>query len=286
MADRAIWRGHLRLALVSCPVALHPAHHEHGNLHFHFINPDTGNRVRMLTVDAETQQELPRRDLVHGYEFRKGQYLVLNDEDFASARIDSSTVATLDKFVPADAIDPLYYDTGYYLVPDGEAGLDVYVVLREAIARSRRVALTRVVIAQRERALAIRPLGRGLVAHTLYETRDIYDAVEQFSEIPAAAPDPEMEKLATQLIERQSAPWAPEDMEDRYEARLRAMIEAKLKGEGIAPEEEPEEARGQVIDLMQALKRSLGQTAAKPAARKAPAKPKPRPTARGARKRA
>ena len=278
MAERAVWRGHLRLALVSCPVALHTAHHEHANLHFHFVNPETGNRVRMPTVDAETGTELLRRDLVQGYEFRKGEYLILDDADFAAARIDSSTVLNVDKFVPEAAIDTLYYDTGYYLVPDGDAGLDVYAVLRDAIARSRRVALSRVVIARRERALAIRPMGRGLVAHTLYEARDIYDAAEQFAAVPATGPDAEMVKLAMQLIDRQSARFDPADMEDRYEARLRAVIEAKLKGEGIAPEAEQEDGRGRVIDLMQALKRSLGQTTEKPAARSARrAGPKARP---------
>ena len=278
MAERAVWRGHLRLALVSCPVALHTAHHEHANLHFHFVNPETGNRVRMPTVDAETGTDLLRRDLVQGYEFRKGEYLILDDADFAAARIDSSTVLNVDKFVPEAAIDTLYYDTGYYLVPDGDAGLDVYAVLRDAIVRSKRVALTRVVIARRERALAIRPMGRGLVAHTLYEARDIYDAAEQFAAVPATGPDAEMVKLAMQLIDRQSARFDPADMEDRYEARLRAVIEAKLKGEGIAPEAEQEDGRGRVIDLMQALKRSLGQTTEKPAARSARrAGPKARP---------
>ncbi len=280
MAGHAVWRGHLRLALVSCPVAFYTAHHEHGNLHFHFINPDTGNRVRMITVDAETDKEVSRRDLLHGYEFRKGQYLILSDEDFESARVESSSVLHIDKFVPAGAIDPLYYDSGYYLVPDGDAGLDVYAVLRDAIARSGRVALSRVVIARRERAVAIRPMGRGLVAHTLYEARDIYDAAEQFAEIPEARPDAEMVKLALQLIERQSARFVPADMEDRYEARLREVIEAKLKGEGVEPEEEPEEVRGKVIDLMQALKQSLGQLTPKPPSRvaRASAKTKPRST--------
>ena len=283
MAERPIWRGHLRLALVSCPVALHSAHHEHANLHFHLVNPATGHRVRMSTVDAGTGGEVSRRDLVHGYEFRKDEYLLLDDADFAGARIDSSTVLKVDKFVPDDAIDALYYDSGYYLLPEGEDGLDVYVVLRDAIARSKRVALTRVVIARRERALAIRPMGRGLVAHTLFEARDIYDAAEQFAAVPTTAPDAEMVKLAMQLIERQSARFDPADMEDRYEARLRAVIEAKLKGEGITPEAEQEDGRGKVIDLMQALKQSLGRTTGKPAAR-TQGRPPPRP--RPARKRA
>ena len=267
MAPRPIWRGHLRLALVSCPVALYTAHHERENLHFHFINPATGHRVRMLTVDAETEQEVSRRDLAKGYEFRKDTYLILGDDDFEAARIDSSATLNVDKFVAEDAIDPIYYDTSYFLAPDGEAGQDVYVVLRDAIARTRRVALSRVVVARRERALAIRPMGRGLVAHTLHEQRDLGDPDEVFADVPDAKPDAEMVKLATQLIDRQTGTYAPSDMEDRYEARLREVIEAKLRGEGISPEAAGEQDRGNVVDLMAALKRSL-QQGARPARRK------------------
>lgn len=268
MAERPVWRGHLRLALVSCPVALYPAHHPASDLHFHFINPTTGHRIRMLTLDAGTEEEVARRDLVRGYEFKKDHYLVLTDEDFQSVRIDSSSVLTVDKFVDAAAIDPIYYDAAYYMAPDGEAGEDVYVVLREAIARSGRVALSREVIARRERAVAIMPLGKGLVAHTLHETRDLHDPSELFASVPALRPDPEMVKLATQLVDRQTARFDPADIEDRYEARLRELIEAKLRGEGLAEAPEPDEERKNVIDLMTALKQSLGQLLE--------AKPKPR----------
>jgi DNA end-binding protein Ku len=263
MAARPIWRGHLRLALVSCPVALHAAHRERANLHFHFINPDTGHRVRMITQDAETDEEVSRRDLARGYEFKKDHYLILNDEDFEAARIESSATLNVTKFVAGDTIDPIYYDTAYFLAPDGDAAQDVYVVLRDAIARAGRLALSRVVIARRERAIAIRPMGRGLVAHTLHEQREIADPAEMFAGVPGTKPDAEMVKLATQLIDRQAAAFDPADMEDRYEARLREVIEAKLRGEGISPEAEAEDTAN-VVDLMAALKRSLGE-ASKPA---------------------
>jgi len=256
MAARPIWRGHLRLALVSCPVALYTARQDSGNLHFHLINPETGNRIRMLTVDQETEKPLSRRDLVKGYEFKKDNYLLLSDEDFESARIESSSTLKVEKFVPVDSIDPLYFDSSYYLVPDGESGQDVYVVLREAIRRAKRMALSRVVIARRERAIALLPIGPGLVAHTLQEERDIVDAKPLFDRIPDMKPDEDMVKLAMQLIDRQTGKFDPADMEDRYEARLRQMIEAKLHGEGIRPEAEEDADRGNVIDLM-AAKKSL-----------------------------
>jgi DNA end-binding protein Ku len=260
MAQRPIWRGHLRLALVSCPVALYSARHDRGDLHFHFINPKTGHRVRMVTLDAETDEELSRRDLVKGYEFRKDHYLIMSDEDFDAAKVESSSTMTVDKFVQAESIDPIYYDSSYFVAPDGDAGQDVYVVLREAIAKTGRVALSRVVIARRERTIAIMPMQNGMVVHTLHEERDLNNPKALFDQIPDTKPDPEMVKLATQLIDRQTGRYDPADTEDRYEARLRAVIEAKLKGEGITPESDEEPDRGNVIDLMAALKKSLGQT--------------------------
>ncbi|MCO6419010.1 Ku protein [Siccirubricoccus sp. KC 17139] len=253
-----IWRGHLRLALVSCPVALYSARHASAELHFHFINPKTGNRVRMVTLDAGTEEEVRRSDLVKGYEFKKDTYVLLDDADFERAKIDSSTVLTLDKFVAADAIDPIYYDASYYLVPDGEAGQDVYAVLREAIGKAGRVGLARLVIARRERSVAIMPLGRGLVLHTLNDPKELNEPEELFADLSGGKPDAAMVRLAMQLVERQTARFQPADMEDRYEARLREVIEAKLRGEEQPePEEEPD--RGNVIDLMTALKRSLGE---------------------------
>lgn len=274
MAERPIWRGHLRLALVTCPVALYTARRDAGNLHFNLINPETGHRIRMLTVDAETEQPVSRRDLVKGYEFKKDHYLLLTDEDFEKGRIESSTVLNVNKFVPADSIDPLYFESSYYLVPDGETGQDVYVVLREAIRRTGRMALSRVVISRRERAVALLPKGRGMVAHTLHEQRDIVEAKPMFDRVPDLEPDEDMVKLAMQLVDRQTAEFDPADMEDRYEARLREVIEAKLRGEGIEPEAAEEPDRGNVIDLMAALKKSLDKIGApeKAAGKARPAK--------------
>jgi DNA end-binding protein Ku len=265
MAERPIWRGHLRLALVSCPVALYSARHDSASLHFHFINPETGNRVRTVTLDGETGDELNRRDLARGYEYEKDHYVLLDDADFDQARIDSSSTLTVDKFVESDAIDPVYYDASYYMAPDGDAGQDVYVVLRDAIAKTGRVALSRVVIARRERAVAVMPMGKGLVVHTLHEAKDINDPKALFDSIPALKPEADMLALATQLIDRQTAKFDLSDMADRYEARLREVIAAKLKGKGVKPAAVPKDD-GKVVDLMAALKRSLGQNVETPKA--------------------
>jgi DNA end-binding protein Ku len=129
MAQRPIWRGHLRLALVSCPVALYSAQHDRNTIRFNMINPATGNRIRMVSVDAETGDPVERGQTVKGYQFKKDHYLIVTEEDLASVKVESSSVMTVDKFVTANSIDPVYFDASYYVAPDGEAGKDVYAVL-------------------------------------------------------------------------------------------------------------------------------------------------------------
>ena len=274
MAQRPIWRGHLRLALVSCPVALYSARHDRSAIRFNMINPKTGNRVRMVTQDAETGDELSRRDTVKGYEFKKDTYLIISDEDLASVKVESSSTMAVEKFVQAESIDPIYYDASYYLAPDGKGADDVYAVLREAIATSGTVALARVVISGRERTLALRPGDGGLVCHTLNEERDLNSSKPLFEDVRGVRVDPEMVKLATMLIDRQTGRYDPSDIEDRYETRLRAMIDAKLQGEGVRRDDDEEDRpETNVIDIMAALRKSLADSPkAASAVEKLPAK--------------
>jgi DNA end-binding protein Ku len=232
LSPHAIWRGHLRLALVSCPIALYSANHDRGSLHFNLINPKTGNRIRMITQDAETEAPVSRGDLVKGYEFKKDTYLIMSDEDFESARIESSTTIKIEKFVERNSIDSIYFDASCYVAPDGSAGEDVYVVLRDAIASTGKVALSRVVIARREHPIALIPMGKGLVAHTLHEKRDLNDYSDLFDHLPSAKLEPEAD-------------------------------------------EEPD--RTNVVDLMSALRKSLGQSDEKPTSGKKTSSPKSSP---------
>jgi len=225
------------------------------------MNPKTGNRIKMVTQDAETEAPLKRTDLVKGYEYTKGKYIILEDEDFESAHVESSKTVKIEKFVDSDSIDPIYFNASYYMAPDGSGGEDVFVVLRDALAKSGKIALSRVVIARREHPIAIRPMANGLVAQTLLEARDLNDYADLFDDLPSAKPDPDMVQLATQLIDRQTGRYDPADVEDRYEARLRALIDAKLQGKGLEPEAEDENGGSNVIDLMAALRKSLGQGA-------------------------
>ncbi len=277
MAPRPIWRGHLRLALVSCPVALYNARHERGALRFNMLNPQTGNRIKMVAQDAETGEPISRGDTVKGYEFSKNRYVIMSDEDFDGIKVESSALMAVEKFVEASSIDPIYYDSSYYLAPDGKGSEDVYAVLREAIRKTGNVALARVVISQRERTVALRPTGDGLVAHTLNEERDINSAQGLFDGLERIQIDPEMVQLAVQLVERQTGKYDPADIEDRYEMRLRALIDAKVKGEATTEQIEPVHSESNVIDLMTALRKSIGEpTMAEEAA--------PKKTAKGARK--
>ena len=269
VSEHPVWRGHLRLALVSCPVALFTAKRGGGGLHFHFINPDTGNRIRMVTQDAETGERAVTRRPREG--LRIPQEPVCRDQQrgFRERAGGEQLRRQRREIHSADSLDPIYIDNTYYMLPDGDAGKDVYLVLREAIADSGRMALSRLVIAQRERVVAIAALGRGLVVRTLHEASEVVNAEEVFHAIPDAPTDAEMVKLATQLIDRQTGRYDPADTTDRYEARLRAVIDAKVKGEGLEPEPEDEPEETNVVDLMAALKRSLGQETG----RKAPTKP-------------
>ena len=214
----------------------------------------------MINPDTETGKELGRRDLVDGYEFKKDHYLILKEEDFDSVKVESSSVMTVEKFVDSDSV---YYDAAYFLAPDGKAGRDVYAVLREAIAKTGKTVLSRVVISQRERTIALRPMNDGLMAHTLYEDRDLNSSQDLFDGLAGIKTDPEMVQLAAQLVQRQAGQYGSADLEDRYETRLRAMIDAKLKGEGIDLEADVSEvSTSNVVDLMAALKKSLGQSSA------------------------
>ena len=233
-----------------------------------------------MTVDAETDEEVSRSDLVRGYEYQKNRYLLLTDDDLASVKVESSSTINVEKFVAAGSIDPIYYDTAYYLAPDGEVGRDVYFVLREAIRRTGEVALSRVVISQRERTIALRSYGDGIAAHTLSELQDLNDTRELFDG-GAIKVDEEMVKLAAELIRRQTSPYEPSDIEDRYERRMREMIQAKMKGEGITVEA-AEPRPSNVIDLMAALKRSLAAGTEAPAAVAAQTNKKPARAAKSA----
>lgn len=254
---RPLWRGHLKLSLVSCPVALFNAISESEDIHLHFLNPDTGNRIRYQSVDAETEEVVERADLVKGYEFQKDRYVTLTNEELDDLKIESSSVMTIEQCVEDGDIDARYFERAYYLIPDGDAGEEAFAVIRDALQKSGLYAITRAVIARKERVIALRPCQKGFMGWALREASDIRDTDTFFDDIEAGHASRDEVSIALKLVNQKKGKFDPDKFDDRYEKRLRQLIDAKLEGVELEPEEIEEEPR--VINLMDALKKSLSQ---------------------------
>jgi DNA end-binding protein Ku len=264
MAYRASWRGHLKLSLVTCPVALYTATNAAGDVHFNLINPKTNNRIKMITTDPDTGP-IDRSDLVKGYEVAKGEYILVTDEEIKSVKLESTKTIDIERFVPADEIDRIYWDNPYYLAPDGKLAQEAFGVIRTALEKAGQIALGRIVMATRERILALEPRGKGILAYTLRTEAEIRQPAEIFDDISDAEPDPAMVEIAEKIIEQKEAAFDPREFVDHYEAALKALLEAKKKGHKPAKVDEPEDTN--VIDLMAALRASLGDRSKKPPAK-------------------
>jgi DNA end-binding protein Ku len=256
MASRPTWQGHLRLSLVTCPVALYTATASGGEVHFNMLHKTTHNRIRMIPTDPETGP-VDRDDIVKGYEIEKDRYVVVTEDEIEEVRLESTRTIDIDRFVDEKEIDRLYWNDPYFLVPDGKMAVEAYTVIREAMRKSGRIALGRVVMHTRERLLAIEPRDNGLIAYSLRTHDEVRDPKEAFEDIPSAKADPKMVEIAAKIIEQQEGPFEPEEFNDRYEDALRALIKQKEKGAGRkVTVAEPQ--GGEVIDLMEALRKSLG----------------------------
>jgi DNA end-binding protein Ku len=255
MAARPSWEGHLRLSLVTCPVALYPATTEAETVRFNLINPGTNNRIKMKTVDAGTGEEVSRGDLVKGYEIAKGEYVLFDKDELDAVKLESTRIVDIEKFVPRASIDRLYWDTPYHLVPSSKTGVEAYAVIRAAMAKQNKVAIGRLVMSTRERICAIEIEEGGLVLTTLRTAEEVR-ALEDIGHPDLPKPDPQMLQIAEKIIEQQSGDFDPSEFHDRYEDALRALIEEKRKGKPIKPTK-PANDDAKVIDLMAALKKSL-----------------------------
>ncbi len=252
---RPTWQGHLRLSLVTCPVALYTATNSGGEVHFNLINPETNNRIKMVTTDPDTGP-IERAKLVKGYEFEKGQYVLLTNEEIASVKLESTKTIDIERFVPEADIDRIYWDNPYYLAPDGKLAQEAFSVIREAMARSGQIALGRVVMSTRERLLALEPRGKGILAYTLRTEAEVRAEDEIFGAISDKAPDAAMISIAEKIIQQQEGPFDPGQFTDRYEEALKVLIADKRKGHKVAKVAEPNDTN--VVDLMAALRASLG----------------------------
>jgi DNA end-binding protein Ku len=282
MAARPTWQGHLKLSLVSCPVSLYTATDRGGEVHFNMLHKTTHNRIRMIPTDPDLGP-IERSDIVKGYEIEKDRYVVVTEDEIDAVRLESTRTIDIDRFVGEDDIDRLYWNDPYYLVPDGKMAVEAYTVIREAMDKAGKIALGRLVLHQRERLFALEARDKGIIAWSLRSHDEVRDAGDYFDDIPAAKPNAQMIDIATKIIEQQEGPFDPKTFTDRYEDALRKLIKSKEKGaKNTVRAEEPEDTN--VVDLMEALRRSLGKSggatskpgAAKPTARaashKAPAK--------------
>jgi DNA end-binding protein Ku len=283
MATRPTWQGYLRLSLVSCPVALYTATARTSDVSFNMLHKETMNRIKMIPTDPETGP-VDRSDIVKGYEIEKGHYVVVTDEEIKNVRLETTRTLDIERFVDATDIDRLYWNDPYFLTPDGDMAVEAFSVIRLAMEKAGKIALGRLVMHQRERLMALEPREKGILAYSLRSNREVKDAHEVFGHIPAAKAPAEMVEIAAKIIDQQSGPFDPSKFNDRYEDALRKLIKEKEKGHGVKKVEEPKEA--EVIDLMEALKRSLGGERRKAPARKATPAKKPAAKKTAAKKRA
>jgi DNA end-binding protein Ku len=255
VAPRAYWKGYLKLSLVSCPIALFPATSEREKISFHQINKHTGNRIKYKKVDAETGDEVESPDIIKGYEVGKGQYIEIQPEELEAIALESKRTIEIDEFVPKGQIDELYLNSPYYVVPDGQVGAQAFAVIREAINKKGMVAIGKVVFTSREHIMALEARGKGLMGITLRYPYEIRKEEDYFDEIPDENIPKDMLDLATHIIDTKTRDFEPGRFEDQYEDAVRELLKRKQQGEKI--EAATERAPAKVINLMDALRRSV-----------------------------
>jgi DNA end-binding protein Ku len=271
MAPRANWKGFLRLSLVTCPVALYPATSESEKISFNQLNRKTGHRIKYAKVDADTGEEVANEDIVKGYKVDTDTFVEVTKEELENVALESTRTIEIDEFVDRSEIDPRYLIRPYYLRPDGKVGHDAFAVIRETIREMDKVAIGRVVLTNREHIIALEPLDKGLMGTLLRYPYEVRDPAEYFDEIQDVKVTKDMLDLARHIVEQKAGNFEPDKFEDQYETALVDLINQKRAGKPITPKERP---RGEnVVDLMEALRKSVGgaAAAASPASKK-PAK--------------
>ena len=266
-APRPYWKGHLKLSLVSCPIALYSAATSTERVSFRQINKQTGNRLRQQLVDEVTREPVESADKGRGYEVAKNVYLPIEDEELDTIAIESSHTIDIDRFVPRAQIDERYFDSPYYLAPTDEVGQEAFAVIREAMRSEGMVALARIVLAKRERVIMLQPWDNGLLGTTLRYGYEVRSADEYFEDIRDVKVAPDMLKLAKHILETKAGDFEPATFSDRYEEAVVDLLKRKQDG-APAPRAQPAVGTTNVISLMDALKKSLGGAAA-PAPKKA-----------------
>src|SRR5438045_3745858 len=255
MAPRANLKGFLRLSLVTCPVALYPATSDTEKISFNQINKKTGHRIKYVKVDADTGEEVSSDEITKGYKVDTDTYIEVSKDELENIALESTRTIDINEFVPKADIDPRYLIRPYYLVPDGKVGHDAFAVIRETIRNMDKVAIGTVVLTSREHIIGLEPLGKGLMGTLIRYPYEVRDENEYFDGIKDVKVTKDMLDLAKHIVNQKKAHFEPEKFEDHYEEALSELIKAKRQGKAIAHKPRP---RGEnVIDLMDALKKSL-----------------------------
>jgi DNA end-binding protein Ku len=272
MAARATWKGYLKISLVNIPIKVFPATESSGSISFNQLHAECQTRIQQKKWCPHCEREVPNAEIVKGFEFEKGRYVVMSEDDVEQVRPESTRVIDLVQFADAASLDPMYVDRTYYLAPDGGMAGDAFAVMRDGMRG--KIGIGKLALYGREYLVAVRPFERGIVMHTLHHAAEMrgIDSVDELSSVPATVKPEEM-KLARQVIQTFEQPLNLADYKDEYRAGLQRIIDAKIAGEEVvatAPEAAPK-----VVNLMEALKKSLDAVSAgkKKSAKAAPARP-------------
>lgn len=259
MPQHAYWKGHVRLSLVTFPVRLYPAVTESEKIRLHKYDKDTGQRIKYQNVNEEGEV-VDADDIVKGYEYEKGSFIAIEDKEIENLRQESKHTIDLVQFSDLSSIDPIYYDNPYYVAPENDMAMEAYVTVRDALKKSKKVAIGQVVIANRERIVALKACGKGLILETLRYNYEVRQAEEYFDDIKGEVEsDNDQIDLALELIKKKTAAFEPKKFKDLYQEGLKEIIAAKLEKRAPRLEEE-KPLPGKVINIMDALRRSLEQS--------------------------
>lgn len=257
MAPRTFWKGYLKLSLVTCPVAMMPARSQNEKVRFHTLNRKTGNRIQSRFIDAVTGKPVPDDDEVRGYPKDDDEYVMLEEDELDSVALESTRTIDIEVFAPRSSVGWIWYDAPHYLVPDGKVGEEAFSVIREAMKATKTVGISRVVLYRRERAVLLEPRDNGIVLWTLRYGDEVRDEKPYFAGIKKAEPEADMKPLMEKLIKSRTKDWSPDLAEDPVQDELLSIIKAKEKGRKTKKSPPAPKTEGNVISIMDALKKSL-----------------------------
>jgi DNA end-binding protein Ku len=262
MAPRPFWKGYLKLSLVTCPVAMIPATTEGEKLRFHTLNRATGNPISSRYVDAATGEPVEEADEVKGYQRGEDDFVMLEEDEIEAVALESAKTIDISNFVAKGSIDWVWYDRPHYLFPDDPVGEQAFSVIRDAMRETETVAISRLVLYRRERAVMLEPRDSGVVLWTLRYGDEVRDPEPYFERLDGAAPSAKTQELFTALIDKQTKPWSSRMASDPVQERLLQVIAAKKANRPVAKTRAAPSGRGaEVIDIMDALRKSLGSAA-------------------------